>query len=637
MKLSLCAIVKNDALVVRRMLDSVVGVVDEIVIADTGSTDDTKEILEWFGEEHPGLLTLLHYEWTNDFSAARNFTLEHATGDWILVVDADEFLDAAEKVDFKSFLENTDAHGVFITQRNYTGSMTNVTNVLDVDVCRVFRKGYEYEGSIHEQIAGNIRNAGGRMDKYRLHLHHMGYTTEYVRYKGKNVRNISMLEAQLEEIPAKNKGELWFATSNLMAEYAGLGEWQKIIDSARPMLEDMKKVKAKDRPNFMARVYKFYINALRFSGRSRDAIRVCKEGLSYYPKFTDLLMMQAETHMMRQEYIEAMDCLKKCRTIGDVKFNFVEYEEGNGTYRASQKLAHCWLSLGDDLMAREWAVKSFSENTEQIGLVPLIVYLTPEQAVLHEMEKVLKTPQRYDEFIQAYAFGGYDDTLMFVEKTEAEFGVREATKRARFAYAVRHGQSPELPEFPAIQDTARMGLWYYEQGDKDKANEMWFRSGALGEFYFRITTQCGPSVSWEIKNVLLDLLAARAILFLKEFSPCISDLAPFFNTLMHTDLLAAFTEDSFLERPSTSAEEAEWKAQVYLTKGNPSMAAKLLDEAYLSNGERTVRGYVIAGDVYKANQQEILRSARKVYPDSKLLSFIWMNFFAPSLVQGVLM
>ncbi len=86
MKLSLCAIVKNEEAALPKCLSSVQDVVDEIVVLDTGSTDNTVEIAQSFGAK------VHHFQWCNDFSAARNEALKYVTGDWILVLDADETL-----------------------------------------------------------------------------------------------------------------------------------------------------------------------------------------------------------------------------------------------------------------------------------------------------------------------------------------------------------------------------------------------------------------------------------------------------------------------------------------------------------------------------------------------------------------
>ncbi|MEG4204662.1 tetratricopeptide repeat protein [Microcoleus sp. Pol7_A1] len=86
MDLTLCMIVKNEEATLSRTLDSVKGVVDEIVVLDTGSGDRTREIARGYGAR------VYDFEWCDDFAAARNECLKHAQGDWILVLDADEVL-----------------------------------------------------------------------------------------------------------------------------------------------------------------------------------------------------------------------------------------------------------------------------------------------------------------------------------------------------------------------------------------------------------------------------------------------------------------------------------------------------------------------------------------------------------------
>src|SRR3990167_6711291 len=89
--ISLCMIVKNEERYLDQCLNSVKDLADEIIIVDTGSTDRTKEIAKKFNAK------IFDFKWTDDFSAARNESIKHATKDWILVLDADEVLDEEGK------------------------------------------------------------------------------------------------------------------------------------------------------------------------------------------------------------------------------------------------------------------------------------------------------------------------------------------------------------------------------------------------------------------------------------------------------------------------------------------------------------------------------------------------------------
>src|SRR5204863_5400745 len=83
-RLSLCMIVKNEERFLRNCLESVKDIVDEMVIVDTGSTDSTLDIAREYGAK------VIPHVWKDDFSEARNVSLDHATGDWALWLDADE-------------------------------------------------------------------------------------------------------------------------------------------------------------------------------------------------------------------------------------------------------------------------------------------------------------------------------------------------------------------------------------------------------------------------------------------------------------------------------------------------------------------------------------------------------------------
>ncbi|MEQ9357515.1 tetratricopeptide repeat protein [Coleofasciculus chthonoplastes] len=86
MDLSLCMIVKNEEASLPQVLESVQPVVDEMVILDTGSSDRTVDIATDYGAR------VYHFQWCNDFSAARNHALQYVRGKWVLVLDADEVL-----------------------------------------------------------------------------------------------------------------------------------------------------------------------------------------------------------------------------------------------------------------------------------------------------------------------------------------------------------------------------------------------------------------------------------------------------------------------------------------------------------------------------------------------------------------
>ncbi len=93
-------IVKNEEKVLKRCLDSIKDLMDEIIIVDTGSTDRTKEIASGYTDK------IYDFEWVDDFSAARNFAFSKATGDYIYSADADEYIDPENVQRFKELKES---------------------------------------------------------------------------------------------------------------------------------------------------------------------------------------------------------------------------------------------------------------------------------------------------------------------------------------------------------------------------------------------------------------------------------------------------------------------------------------------------------------------------------------------------
>ncbi|MFM5979412.1 MAG: glycosyltransferase [Sphaerospermopsis kisseleviana] len=147
MKLSLCMIVKNEEAALPRCLESVQSLVDEIVVLDTGSTDKTPEIAQQFGAK-------LHYfQWCNDFSAARNEALKYVTGDWVLVLDADEVLAPEIAPQIREAI-NTDDYILINLVRQEVGATQSPYSL----VSRLFRKHPEikFERPYHALVDDSI-------------------------------------------------------------------------------------------------------------------------------------------------------------------------------------------------------------------------------------------------------------------------------------------------------------------------------------------------------------------------------------------------------------------------------------------------------------------------------------------------
>lgn len=112
--ISLCLIAKNEAKRLRRCIASVMDLVQEIILVDTGSTDDTCKISRELG------IKTLHFDWNDDFSAPRNYGISKATCDWILILDPDETLNARDHFRIKQLTTHPIAQAFQLTTRNYS-------------------------------------------------------------------------------------------------------------------------------------------------------------------------------------------------------------------------------------------------------------------------------------------------------------------------------------------------------------------------------------------------------------------------------------------------------------------------------------------------------------------------------------
>lgn len=180
-------IVRDEIAMLPACLDSLAGAVDQTVIVDTGSTDGTDE---WAASRAD---VFVRFPWCDDFSAARNAGLERASGDWILIVDADERLTAGAQALREAC--DTDALAWRIEVRDGSGS---------VWLTRLFRRrdDVRFRGRIHEQVTEDLDALGAQVHRLQsVCLDHLGYDPEIFAARGKRQRNVGLLRRELEDRP----------------------------------------------------------------------------------------------------------------------------------------------------------------------------------------------------------------------------------------------------------------------------------------------------------------------------------------------------------------------------------------------------------------------------------------------------
>lgn len=194
MDLSVCIITKNENEKLKRCLKSLAFLEADIVVVDTGFNDETKKLVTDLNARY------FTFEWCDDFSAARNYSLEQAYYDDIMVIDSDEWLDEKEMTFNKAALES------FIRRDLYTLACCYQVNIepnlaygeYHAVVPRIFSKKYfHYEGKAHEQPVPLMKDVNSRTITVELKMYHDGYVGAGV-VKAKSKRNLALLLQDLK-------------------------------------------------------------------------------------------------------------------------------------------------------------------------------------------------------------------------------------------------------------------------------------------------------------------------------------------------------------------------------------------------------------------------------------------------------
>ena len=197
-RVSVCLIVKDEESFLPQCLRSIRALASQIIVVDTGSTDRTSEIAREFGAE------VHSFPWCDDFSAARNAALEHATGDWILSLDADEELMPKQGSILSREIQAANVMGYRLPILSSGHEQQGCGYVP-----RLFRNapGLFYVGRIHEQAFSSIeaccRQWGLKHELGHAALLHHGFTIEVLASRNKVERNLRLLQRSIEEEPGE--------------------------------------------------------------------------------------------------------------------------------------------------------------------------------------------------------------------------------------------------------------------------------------------------------------------------------------------------------------------------------------------------------------------------------------------------
>lgn len=292
MKLSLCIIVKNEEKVLERCLKSVKNIVDEIIIVDTGSSDQSKKIANLFTNK------VYDFEWCNDFSKARNFAASKASNEWVLVLDADEFLDHNE---FMEELEKYSEESL----KNIDGLVVNIINFLGEKgertaqhkYVRIYnKKNMTFVRSIHEQLV-RVDNEEPVLIPSSFNVYHSGYLQKTKEEKKKSERNTPLV---LNEI--KNNKNSGFDYFNIANEYKQLNKLDEALANYVRSYELVKNSNVEWKQYSLI----YMIEVLLRLERYEDSLAVSADLEKLHPTAVDFIFLSAEALIKLGRYEDAI-------------------------------------------------------------------------------------------------------------------------------------------------------------------------------------------------------------------------------------------------------------------------------------------------------------------------------------------
>lgn len=330
--ISLAMIVRNEEENLAYCLSHIHNAVDEIVIVDTGSSDNTIAIARNFTKN------IYKMEWQNDFSIARNFALSHCNCQWILSLDTDEILDTP---DLLHKLTTTEKEAYFLPIKSLNGS--NPDDYSITYVLRLFRNRshYRFKGCIHEQLTGISDNNIGISEQPAI-IHRC---LEPKLRNCKRHRNILLLQQQLpgnenEEITRQYYlGCEWLAFHNYRQAYSCF----KFVYDQLP-------------DNFVlikSRAIKRLVASLRGLGNITEALCICLQTVAVFPEYTDIFF---EGGIILEQLGEYEVALQWFTTALELKKPPITYQHLNGTgsFLACYHLGYCCQQLHRSAEAITW-------------------------------------------------------------------------------------------------------------------------------------------------------------------------------------------------------------------------------------------------------------------------------------------
>lgn len=351
--LSLCMIVRDEERFLGDALASVQGVVDEICIVDTGSTDGTVAIAQAFGARVECVA------WQDDFSAARNAALAMARGAWIFVLDADERLARGSRAALRALRGlPPDGQGRWISCRNYNDPARKVVASTNL-IVRIFPNdpAIRYRGALHEFVAriGADQNLPATMSP--IEIVHYGYLPDVVSQRDKRARNLRLSRGALEAAPDDAALVYNYAMSALLA-----GERELAAAQLERVVALTANTERAFRPLALTTLAALYVE----SGRALDALPLADKCVAIAPALPDGHYARGCALAALGRAPEARAAFKAAIAAGTTKSSvYFVVDDEIGAWKAYNEIARSFLLEARFDEAEEWLARGLVRSPGQ--------------------------------------------------------------------------------------------------------------------------------------------------------------------------------------------------------------------------------------------------------------------------------
>lgn len=416
--ISLCMIVRDEEKSIAQCLTSVQGVVEEIIVVDTGSKDETKRVASGFGAK------IIDFIWTGSFADARNASLEAANGDWILFLDADEYLEPNCHSALRTAVAHDNVEGYYIPFINIYGSEEHPEECKDV-LFRLFRNrsGYRFCGIIHEQVLNSILEKDSNATICVAHditIFHYGYLYSKVQEKDKIKRNLELLAQQLTVSPDDKYVLYQYGLELYRAERYG-----ESIEMLKKSLTGL--VPGGPESMYFPKLVRLLAMAHYQAGKYEEAVERVNYGLSIFPDYADLYYYGGLCLYELRAYGTSFEYFSKAANQGEQAYVYGSYpgvrgcksyfymgkiceefgneEEALGYYLAGFRDNSAFTMILEQMV--RILVKGEESNDVKIALANICECCTPEANYV--LGRILFSERSFklaEEYLAAAATGG---------------------------------------------------------------------------------------------------------------------------------------------------------------------------------------------------------------------------------------